>query len=169
MEAVMSKIQSTTIKLSNAQLVILGAAAQRGDRSLLPFPQSHTAKGAAISKVVETLCNRKLVEERRTTDGAPEWRRDKDGRPLGLFITTSGLLALGVDDTEKSLPSQAAASLPRQRKTEAARPRSKARKAPPPWTAEQYRLWLIRKWARIDGSQRKAPAGNAGAEIKQGS
>lgn len=85
----MSKIQSTIIKLSDAQLVILGAAAQRGDRSLLPFPQSLTAKGAAISKVVETLCNRKLVEERRTINGTPKWRRDEDGRPLSLFITTS--------------------------------------------------------------------------------
>ena len=118
-------------KLSDSQLVILSAAAQRAEGSLLPFPQSLTAKGAALSKVVETLCNRKLVEERRTINGAPEWRRDEDDRPLGLFITNSGLLALGVDDTEKDGPSQAAASMPRQRKTAAARPSRKARKASP--------------------------------------
>ena len=127
----MSKVQSTTAKLSDTQLVILGAAAQRTDGSLLPFPQSLTARGAALSKVVETLCNRKLVEERRTINGAPEWRRDEDRRPLGVFITTSGLLALGVDDTEKSGPSQAAASMSRQRKTAPARPRGKARKPSP--------------------------------------
>ena len=97
----MSKTQPTTAKLSDAQLVILSAAAQRADRSLLPFPQSLTVKGAALSKVVETLCKRKLVEERRTINGAPEWRRDEDGRPLGLFITNGGLLALGIDDAEK--------------------------------------------------------------------
>ena len=127
----MSKTQPTTAKLSDTQLVILGAAAQRADGSLLPFPQSLTAKGAALNKVVETLCKRKLVEERRTINGAPEWRRDEDGRPLGLFITNSGLLALGVDDTEKDKASQAAASMPRQRKTAAAKPRAKARKASP--------------------------------------
>ena len=32
----------------------------------------------------------------------PEWRRDEENRPLGLFITSGGLLALGVDDTEKT-------------------------------------------------------------------
>ena len=126
----MSKTQPAIVKLNDAQLVILGAAAQRSDGSLLPFPQGLTAKGAALSKVVETLCKRKLAEERRTINGAPEWRRDEDG-PLGLFITTSGLLALGVDETEKVRPSQAAASMPRQRKTAAARPREKARKASP--------------------------------------
>ena len=118
----MSKTQPTTAKLSDTQLVILGAAAQRADGSLLPFPQSLTAKGAALNKVVETLCKRKLVEERRTINGAPEWRRDEERRPLGLFITTSGLLALGVDNTEKEKPAQAAASMPRQRKTAAAKP-----------------------------------------------
>ena len=84
----MSKTQPTTAKLSDTQLVILSAAAQRADGSLLPFPQSLTVKGAALNKVIETLCKRKLVEERRTINGAPEWRRDEERHPLGLFITT---------------------------------------------------------------------------------
>ena len=90
-----------------------------------------TVKGAALNKVVDTLYKRKLAEERRTINGAPEWRRDEDGRPLGLFTTNAGLLALGVEDTETKAPSQAAASMPRQRKTAAARPRGKARTASP--------------------------------------
>ncbi len=125
----MSKTQSTTVKLSDAQLVILGAAAQRADGSLLLFPQSLTAKGAALNKVIETLCKRRLAEERRTIDGAAEWRRDEDGRALGLFITTNGLLALGVDDAAKNTPSQAAANMPRQRKTAAAHSRRRTQKA----------------------------------------
>jgi Protein of unknown function (DUF3489) len=129
MEAVMSRTRPATTKLSDAQLVILTVAAQRSDGSLLPFSQSLTVKGAALGKVVETLCRRKLAEERRTISGGPEWRRDEDGRPLGLFITNGGLLALGIDDTEKTKSSQAAASMPRQRKTLAAKPRRKARKA----------------------------------------
>ena len=62
----MSKTQPPTTKLSDTQLVILAAAAQRADHSLLPFPESLTVKGAALNKVVDTLCKRKLAEERRT-------------------------------------------------------------------------------------------------------
>jgi len=128
MEAVMSNTQPTTAKLSDAQLVILSTAAQRDDGSLLPLPETLTAKGAALSKVVGTLCKRTLVEERQTVNGAPEWRRDEERGPLGLFITKSGLLALGIDETEKTKPSQAAASMPRQRKRAAVKLRSKDRK-----------------------------------------
>ena len=124
-------------KLSDSQLVILSAAAQRAEGSLLPFPQSLTDNGTALHKVVGTLCNRKLAEERRTINGAPEWRRDEDDRPLGVFITNSGLLALGVDNAQKDRPSQASASVPRQCKTAAARPSRKARKTPPAKSKQQ--------------------------------
>jgi hypothetical protein len=128
MEADMSKTSFPTATLSDSQLVILSAAAQRVDRSLLPFPSSLSAKGAALGKVVETLCKRQLVEERRINNGAPEWRRDEERGSLGLFVTDAGLLTLGIDNTEtaKSLP--AAASMPRQRKTGAAKPPRKEKK-----------------------------------------
>jgi hypothetical protein len=61
--------------------------------------------------------------------GAPEWRRNENGQPLGLFITTGGLLALGIKNTEKEKSSQAAASMLRSRKMAAAKSRGKARKA----------------------------------------
>ncbi len=126
----MSKSQPATAKLSDAQLVILSAAAQRPDGSLLPFPESLAAKGAALNRVmIEILCKRKLAEERRTISGAPEWRRDAERRPLGLFITKKGLLALGIDESEKTKPAQVAASMPRQRKSGAAKPRRKDKKA----------------------------------------
>ena len=123
--------KSSTAKLSDSQLVILSAAAQRADGSLLPFPQSLSLKGAALGKVVEALCKRKLVEEGKVMNGAPEWCRDEERRPRGLFITNAGLLALGVDNTEEIKPAQAAASMPRERKTGAAKPRGKDKKAPP--------------------------------------
>jgi hypothetical protein len=129
MEAVMSKTKPATAKLSDAQLVILSAAAQRPDGSLLPLPKSLAAKGAALNRVmIEILCKRKLVEERNVINGAPEWRRDEERRPLGLFITKAGLLALGIDEADKTKPAQAAASMPRHRKTATAKPRRKARK-----------------------------------------
>ncbi len=124
----MPKIQSPTPKLTDTQLVILSAAAQRAYHALLPFPQSLTVKSAALDKVVETLRKRKLIEERPIVDGAPQWRRDEDNRPLGLFITTSGLLALGVEEADKDRPAQAAAALPRKCKTAVARPHRKSQK-----------------------------------------
>jgi hypothetical protein len=106
---------SKSVKLSDSQIVILSAAAQRADGSLLPFPESLSVKCAALVKIVETLCKRKLAEERNVIQGAPGWRRDEECRPLGLFITDVGLLALGIDDAENTKLSQAAASMPRQR------------------------------------------------------
>ncbi len=117
----MSKSPSPTAQHSDSQLVILSAAAQRADGSILPFPQSLTTKGAVLGKVVETLRKRRLIEERTVINGTPEWRRDEQRRPLGLFITKNGLLALGINETEETRPARAAASMPRQRKTGAAR------------------------------------------------
>jgi DNA-binding MarR family transcriptional regulator len=74
-EAVMPKTQTPTPKLSDTQLVILGVAAQRDDHSLLPLPESLTAKGAALDRTIETLRKRNLIEERRVVGGAPVWRR----------------------------------------------------------------------------------------------
>ena len=64
----------------------------------------------------------------QVSNGALEWRHDEERGSLGLFITKSGLLALGVDETENIKPSQVA-SLTRQRKTAAAKSRTEARKA----------------------------------------
>jgi hypothetical protein len=126
----MPKQKPAKAKLSDAQLVILSAAAQRPDGSLLPLPDSLASKGAALNRVmIEILCKRKLAEERPTTKGTPEWRRNEDGQPLGLFSTKAGLLALGIDEAGKEKPTQATASIPCKRKTAAAKPRGRARKA----------------------------------------
>ena len=126
----MPKTKSPTPKLTDAQLVILSAAAQRADHALFPLPQSLTVQDAALDKVIATLVKQKLAEERRIVDGAAEWRRDADSHPLGVFITTNGLLALGVEDADKDRPSLAAGSTtPRKSKTAAARLRRKAQES----------------------------------------
>jgi hypothetical protein len=122
----MPKTQTSPPKLTDTQLVILSAAAQRGDHALLPFPQSLTVKGAALDKIIATLRKRNLIQERQIVDGAPEWRRDEDNRAHGLFITTAGLLALGIEETDEDRTSVAAAAMPRKRKTAAARPKPQA-------------------------------------------
>jgi hypothetical protein len=48
-------------KLSDTQLVILSAAAQRTDLSILPLPQTLSLKGGALNKVMDSLRNRGLI------------------------------------------------------------------------------------------------------------
>lgn len=89
-------------KLSDTQLVILSAAAQREDRNVLPLPGS--LRGVAAAKVVGALLKRGLIAE-TTTDSRTKadaalnriWRNDEDGRAILLHITDAGLAAIGVE------------------------------------------------------------------------
>jgi hypothetical protein len=91
-------------KLSDTQAIILSAAAQRPDGSLLPLPGS--LRGGAAGKVVGALLSRGLAAERisgRTTKADPAmnrvWRNlpEPDGRAVLLFITAAGAEEIGVD------------------------------------------------------------------------
>lgn len=89
-------------KLSDTQLVILNAAAQRDDRNVLPLPGS--LRGGAAAKVVRALLKRGLIVE-TTTDSQTKadaalnriWRNDEDGRTILLHITDAGFAAIGVE------------------------------------------------------------------------
>ena len=88
--------------LSDTQLVILTAAAQRADRNVLPLPGS--LRGGAATKVVAALLSRGLVAETATdsqtkADAALNriWRTDEDGRAILLHITDAGLAAIGIE------------------------------------------------------------------------
>ena len=89
-------------KLSDTQLVILSAAAQREDRNVLPLPGS--LRGGAATKVVDALLSRGLIAE-MTTDNLTKadaalnriWRNNEDGRSILLHITDAGLAAIGVE------------------------------------------------------------------------
>ncbi|BAQ16573.1 MULTISPECIES: DUF3489 domain-containing protein [Methyloceanibacter] len=124
----MPKPKTQTPKLNDTQLVILSAAAQRSDHALLPLPQGLSLQGPARAKAITTLLKRGLIEERRIADGALEWRRDEDSSAYGLFLTTAGLVALGIDETEKD--QRATAVAPDKGKAEAACPRRNVKKAP---------------------------------------
>jgi hypothetical protein len=89
-------------KLSDTQLVILSAAAQREDRNALPLPGS--LRGGAAAKVVGALLSRGLIAETATdsqtkADAALNriWRNDADGNAILLHITDAGLAAIGVE------------------------------------------------------------------------
>lgn len=100
-------------KLSDTQLVILSAAAQREGRNVLPLPGS--LRGGAATKVVGALLSRGLIAE-TTTDSQTKadaalnriWRNDEDGRAILLHITDAGLVAIGVEpESGDSAPASA--------------------------------------------------------------
>jgi hypothetical protein len=89
-------------KLSDTQVIILSAAAQRDDGNVLPLPGS--LRGGAATKVVGALLTRGLIAERITdsmekADAALNriWRNERDGHGVLLTITPAGLNAIGVE------------------------------------------------------------------------
>ena len=89
-------------RLSDTQLVILSAAAQRDDRNVLPLPGS--LRGGAAQKVIGALLKRGLIAEtvadqRTKADPALNriWRNDEDGCAILLHITDAGLAAIGIE------------------------------------------------------------------------
>jgi len=96
-------------KLSDAQVLILGAATQRDDRNVLPLPGS--LRGGAAAKVVGALLSRGLIAE-TTIDSETKadtalnriWRNDEDGRAILLHITDAGLAAIGIEPEGDNAP-----------------------------------------------------------------
>jgi Protein of unknown function (DUF3489) len=83
-----------TVKLTDAQLVMLSAAAQRQDLCLT-VPEK--LKGAILTKVGGKLVKLGLVQEVRAKAGTPIWRRD-DAGSYAVKLTAAGLKAIAVDD-----------------------------------------------------------------------
>src|SRR5512132_2139242 len=83
-------------KLSDTQLVILGAAAQRADLSVLPLPNSLKLKGGALNKVMDSLRNRGLIRLLNT-----------DGGPERVVITSEGMAAIGIEQEDDEAPAGA--------------------------------------------------------------
>ncbi len=73
-----------SVKLTDTQLIVLSAAAQREDRCLQKFAERLLAAG--------------LVKEIRTKQGAPAWRRDAaTAQSYSLKLTAAGLKAIAVE------------------------------------------------------------------------
>ncbi len=85
-----------SVKLTDTQLVLLSAAAQRRDHCLA------TAKGfqgPAIRKAAQKLLDAGFVREVKDKTGAGAWRRDEElGQAYGLKLTPAGLKAIAVDE-----------------------------------------------------------------------
>jgi hypothetical protein len=87
--------RTTHARLSDVQLLLLSAAINRPDGSLLP---PSVALGGALSdrirKAIAGLIRRGLAEERETSQFDQIWR-EEDGRRIGLAITDAGCAAMG--------------------------------------------------------------------------
>ena len=85
-----------TTKLTDTQLLMLSAAAQREDRILAIPPK---LKGGAAQKLAAKLIAAGLVKEVRAKTGAPSWRRDAaTGQSFALKLTAAGLKASATDN-----------------------------------------------------------------------
>lgn len=90
------RVHPMSTKLTNTQLVILSAAAQRDDRCLFA-PKS--LKGGAAQKVAAKLTAAGLVKEIKAKAGMAIWRRDSEAsQDYSLRLTAAGLRAIAVDD-----------------------------------------------------------------------
>ncbi len=89
---------SITKTLSDVQLQVLTAGAERPERTLLPLPATIRARGGARRNLLAALLKMELVEEVQAEDAANAWRSDEADRPIGLRLTAAGLAAIGAPD-----------------------------------------------------------------------
>lgn len=86
-------------RLTDTQAILLTHAAQHKAGSFIPLPESLIGEEARerVAKAFAQLLNRTLAVERETSDVANVHRTDGDIR-YGLFITATGLAAVGIED-----------------------------------------------------------------------
>ena len=84
-----------SVKLTDAQLVMLSAAAQREDHCL---SAPDKIKGAILAKVSEKLAKLGLVRVVRAKAGMPIWRRGDAGQSYALKLTAAALKAIAVEE-----------------------------------------------------------------------
>jgi hypothetical protein len=99
-----------SVKLSDTQLAMLSAAAQRED---LCLAAPDKMKGAILGKVSEKLVKLGLVREIRAKTGMPVWRRDDRAESYALKLTAAGLKAITVEDGSEEAVARREAPQPR--------------------------------------------------------
>jgi hypothetical protein len=96
-----SKAKAASIKLTDAQLVMLSRAAQREDGAAT-LPEG--IKGNAASKIAQSLIGKGMMREIRAKHQMPIWRQTDDQGPFSLIITKQGRSVISVDGEEESTP-----------------------------------------------------------------
>jgi len=97
-----TKGQTMSIKLTDTQLLMLSAAAQREDRCIAAPP---SLKGSAAQKIATKLVAAGLAKETKAKPGAHVWRRDDaTGLAYALKVTPAGLMTIAIEDAEAAEP-----------------------------------------------------------------
>jgi hypothetical protein len=89
-----------SIKLTDTQIAMLSAAAQREDRCLIAHP---SLKDGAAQKVAAKLIGGRLAKKIKAKPGAPVWRQDEGaGQSYALKLTAAGAKAIPAGDHSAS-------------------------------------------------------------------
>ena len=89
-----------TTKLTDAQRVILAAAAARESGLVLPLPKSLGDNRGTLGVILKSLLTRGLVTERPILPDEDLWRDTAELGRTTLVISTEGLKLLGIDPIE---------------------------------------------------------------------
>ena len=111
-------------KLTDTQLVILSAAAQRDDGAVLPLPNSLSLNKGTATSVLKGMIKKSVIAERPAPAGSDVWRESDDGDHVTLAITDAGLDALGVEPEDAAEAPSASKTI-----TRAGNPAKRSRKA----------------------------------------
>lgn len=108
-------------RLTDTQLVILSAAAQRDGGVILPLPKTLKLNAGTTGGVLRSLLRKALIAERTAAQGEKVWREGLDGERVALAITAAGLKAIGIEPepTSKLADAQVKAPAPKERKNRA--------------------------------------------------
>jgi hypothetical protein len=87
------------MKLTDTQLILLSAAAQREDGAVV---LASDLKGATANKVLGKLLRNGLIEEVSANGSLPIWRRDSEAGALALRVTQRGLSVINIADKDGS-------------------------------------------------------------------
>ena len=93
----LTKTSSTETKITETQMLILSAAAQRPENIALPLPKELV--GAAAKMTVTKMIERGWLQEvdANLRRKEPLWRETGDGNGAMLVVTDAGLLAIGIE------------------------------------------------------------------------
>ena len=108
-------------RLTDTQLVILSAAAQRDGGGILPLPKTLRLNAGTTGGVLRSLLRKDLIAERTAAQGEKVWREARDGERITLAIAEAGLKAIGVvaEPTSKPADPQVKATPIKSRKSRA--------------------------------------------------
>lgn len=111
------------IRLSDTQRILLSCASQRSNGSLLPLPPV-IRPGGGTARAMAALMRHGFAHERETGEPAATHRVDGDIH-YGVFLTTAGAAAIGVEPEDRGAVNAVAVAVAGSPAAPATRPHSK--------------------------------------------